>query len=158
MAWLILVNIDFELGVEKESWSWLGLAQISDNRYQSVCYINPIPDQLFLQAKSVKVVHKCLLEFEIYQFLRSSLLLDKFLELRARSSLVLVEVTRDGVIDKVIFEVLRVVSSTKYFFLSNTFVFFQVRQQDMVSQNGKNVCYWILVFDKHPKLIHASRI
>jgi hypothetical protein len=50
-------------------------------------------------------------------------------------------VTRDGVIDKVIFEVLRVVSSTKYFFLSNTFVFFQVRQQDMVSQNGKNVCY-----------------
>jgi hypothetical protein len=73
--------------------------------------------------------------------LRSSLLLDEFLELRARSSLVLVEVTRDGVIDKVIFEVLRVVSSTKYFFLSNTFVFFQVRQQDMVSQNGKNVCY-----------------
>jgi hypothetical protein len=73
--------------------------------------------------------------------LRSSLLLDEFLELRARSSLVLVEVTRDGVIDKVIFEVLRIVSSTKYFFLSNTFVFFQVRQQDMVSQNGKNVCY-----------------
>jgi len=64
----------------------------------------------------------------------------------------------DWVVDEIVLEVLGIANCSEYFLLSDSFVFFKIRQQDVVAHDSEDVGDWILVFDEHPELAHGTRV